>query len=70
MTLIKRVFLKAKALRRRALLGNIYERMKPFTMIPKEIYIDNLELIGKFRDSVSNGSVVECGTWRGACLAA
>lgn len=68
MSLINRVILKAKALRRRALLGNIYERMKPFTMIPKDVYIDNLELISKFSESVSSGAVVECGIWRGGML--
>jgi O-methyltransferase len=47
-------------------LAFIYNKFKNYTMIPKNIYIKNLELINKFKNV--KGSVVECGTWRGGMI--
>jgi O-methyltransferase len=45
----------------------IYEKYRNFTMVPADIYVDNLRLAS----CVVNvrGSIVECGTWRGGMIA-
>lgn len=48
-------------------LSNLYFKFKDFTMIPKECYMENLELASKVIDVA--GCVVECGVWRGGMIA-
>jgi O-methyltransferase len=48
-------------------LQKIYKTFKDYTMIPKEIYLANLELVRK--NNSIRGAVVECGTWRGGMIA-
>jgi O-methyltransferase len=45
----------------------IYATMKPYTMIRKHGYINNLSLCDEYRSV--RGSVVECGTWKGGMIA-
>jgi len=45
----------------------IYSEFLEFTMIPKHIYIENLQLAEKI--SGISGCVVECGVWRGGMTA-
>lgn len=45
----------------------IYSRYKRFTMIPKDLYIDNLLLAKKFAEIP--GEIVECGVWKGGMIA-
>jgi O-methyltransferase len=45
---------------------NIYRAFKGYTMIPVVTYIQNLRLADHFR--AIEGSVVECGTWRGGMI--
>lgn len=47
---------------------HLYNRYKNFSMIPRTIFVDNLELCKKF--SHINGCVIECGVWRGGMIAA
>jgi O-methyltransferase len=47
--------------------GKIFEKYQAYTMIPKQIYTENLAL-AKLVDKVP-GSIVECGTWRGGMIA-
>lgn len=56
----------------RSKLAGIYDRYRDATMIPKEVFIDNLELARLLvRDQrFEYHSVVECGTWRGGMSAA
>ena len=42
-------------------------KYKDFTMIPFNLYSDNLEIADKFRNIP--GAVVECGVWRGGMIA-
>lgn len=45
----------------------IYEKYKSFTMIPIEIYADNLLLCNDINSL--DGCIVECGVWRGGMIA-
>jgi O-methyltransferase len=42
----------------------LFERNRPYTMLPERIYVENLELIDFFRSRLG-GDLVECGTWKG-----
>lgn len=44
-----------------------YVKYKPFTMIPSYIFKLNLQLCDKFKDV--EGSIVECGVWKGGMIA-
>ena len=44
-----------------------YERFREFTMIRREVYVNNLELAK--RVVKLPGCVVECGVWRGGMIA-
>lgn len=50
------------------ILLNLYNKYKEFTMIPKDVFIGNLELISKYKNI--EGSVLECGVWKGGMVAA
>jgi O-methyltransferase len=45
----------------------IHRRFAKFTMIPKTAYVRNLALVHDF--SAVQGTVVECGVWRGGMIA-
>ena len=45
----------------------IYRKYKEFTMIPESTYVGNLRLAAKAAEI--QGSIVECGTWRGGMIA-
>jgi O-methyltransferase len=45
----------------------IYETFKDYTMIPREVFLLNLELINDNRHI--EGVIVECGTWKGGMIA-
>ena len=45
----------------------IYSSYSRYTMIPEEVFIDNLKLVWEFRGV--QGVVVECGVWRGGMSA-
>jgi hypothetical protein len=45
----------------------IYKTFKPFTMLLKPNYINNLSLCDQYR--TVKGSVVEAGTWKGGIIA-
>jgi O-methyltransferase len=47
--------------------GAIYRKYKEFTMIPGSTYVGNLRLAAKAAEI--QGSVVECGAWRGGMIA-
>lgn len=42
---------------------DLYQKYKDFTMIPKQVYIDNLLLAANYANI--EGCIVECGVWRG-----
>jgi hypothetical protein len=46
---------------------DIFDLLNAYTMIPKDIYIANLELAEKYKKI--KGAVVECGTWKGGMIA-
>ncbi len=46
---------------------SIYNKYRDYTMIPKELYIDNLKLCKKHFSN--EGAIVECGVWRGGMIA-
>ena len=52
---------------RRLHYGRIYRTFRDFTMISKHGFAGNLNLCDRFRHV--EGSVVECGTWRGGMIA-
>ncbi|MBL7870856.1 MAG: class I SAM-dependent methyltransferase [Cyclobacteriaceae bacterium] len=44
-----------------------FNKYKDFTMIPKELFISNLELASRFLKV--KGDIIECGVWRGGMVA-
>lgn len=48
--------------------ASLYEKYKGYSMIPEETFIQNLELVDTF--SWIEGSIVECGVWKGGMIAA
>jgi len=58
---------RLKNLRARIRNHAVYERFREYTMIPKDTYLANLELASRF--SSIEGSLVECGTWKGGMIA-
>jgi len=45
----------------------LFKKYKPYTMIPELYYKTNLGIAFNYKDI--NGSVVECGTWKGGMIA-
>lgn len=45
----------------------LYRKYKSSTMITKSVYINNLELVRKYKHI--KGDIVECGVWRGGMIA-
>jgi O-methyltransferase len=48
-------------------LRETFRKYRDFTMIPEEIFIDNLRLASTIKNI--SGEIVECGTWRGGMIA-
>lgn len=44
----------------------IFQKYSQYTMIPKDIYIENLRLVNNFKNI--EGDIAECGTWKGAMI--
>jgi O-methyltransferase len=44
----------------------IYKRFSDLTMLPEDVYIDNLKLIEPF--AKDSGCIVECGVWKGGMM--
>ncbi|WKV13424.1 TylF/MycF/NovP-related O-methyltransferase [Marivirga harenae] len=47
--------------------AKLYSKYCKFTMIPHDLYVDNIELVSGF--SNVDGCIVECGVWRGGMSA-
>lgn len=47
--------------------SSLYKKYHEYTMIPHQLYIDNIKLISNF--SHIDGCIVECGVWRGGMSA-
>lgn len=45
----------------------VYNKYKDYTMIPKDVYVDNLLLCDSYNSI--DGCIVECGVWRGGMIA-
>lgn len=48
-------------------LNSLFDKYKDYTMIPREIFIDNIILCQDFFPG--EGAIVECGVWRGGMIA-
>ncbi len=50
---------------------SIFNRFRNFTMVRRDAYIDNLDLVVKFlaNRALDCGCIIECGTWRGGMAA-
>jgi O-methyltransferase len=66
-TIIKKILSKLKLENKKQKAKKIYNKYKDFTMIPSEIFIDNILLC----DTINHisGCFVECGVWRGGMIA-
>ena len=49
--------------------NGIYDRYVDYTMVPKQVYIDNLQLAKQVEEDGVSGCIVECGVWRGGMIA-
>lgn len=51
-------------------LRRVWRRCRPYTMVGRQRFLDNLRLVEFFsaRHDLGHGAVVECGTWRGGSL--
>lgn len=67
MKMIKEVKKYISNYSKRKRIGLLYEKYKEYTMIPPSTYLKNLSLVEKFRRV--EGSIVECGVWRGGMIA-
>src|SRR5437868_2412691 len=47
--------------------GRIWQRYRHYTMIPRDLYVENLRLAERL--APVEGCVVECGVWRGGMSA-
>src|ERR1051326_6423850 len=49
----------------------LYQRFRPYTLIPRESYVANLYLAARALadPKLAGGCIVECGTWRGGMAA-
>jgi hypothetical protein len=58
--------------RRRKLARHLYDKYQPYTMIMRHDFVANVEMaIDALKNpTLANGSVVECGTWKGGMSAA
>lgn len=66
--LILRVYLRFVGIINTLEFIRLYEVFKNYTMIPKKVFLGNLELVQQFRSI--EGCVVECGVWRGGMISA
>ncbi len=48
-------------------LKKIFKEYHDFTMVPEDVFLNNLSLVEKFK--FQEGCVVECGVWRGGMIA-
>lgn len=55
--------------KRKLVFKGYYKSFADFTMIPEDVYVDNLLLIDDFINESITGDVVECGVWRGGMTA-
>lgn len=62
------IFKKTRDVEKNAAFEELFKKYQEYTMIPKEIFYGNLNLI-KQANKVK-GCVVECGVWRGGMIAA
>src|SRR5262245_35190620 len=71
-TTFARMRRKVRALTQASKPAAIYSKYRHATMIPKEAFLDNLDLMRRVaeRSETRTGSAVECGTWRGGMSAA
>jgi O-methyltransferase len=70
---IKKIFQKfgvkiERVSEKNELFSSLHMKYESYTMVPKDIFFSNLELVSSF--SSINGSIVECGVWRGGMIAA
>ena len=54
--------------RRRLIYHGLFRKFQRHTMVPKHLFIANLEIMNSFKKVP--GCVVECGVWRGGAIAA
>lgn len=50
--------------------SELYNKYSKYTMVPKEQFIDNLELISFHKKKYKSGNYVECEVWKGGISAA
>ncbi len=48
-------------------LNAFYDKYQEYTMIPRHLYRQNLQLVQKYQHV--EGAIVECGTWKGGMIA-
>lgn len=64
---IKKYYKKIRSFGKKLKYNYIYDRYKNYTMVPKEVFISNLQIAEQVLHV--DGCIVECGVWKGGMVA-
>jgi O-methyltransferase len=63
----QKIAIRARDIKRERTYRTLYDKFSPYTMMASGTFVKNMLLVDRFR--AIPGLVVECGTWKGGCIA-